>query len=123
MEQLKAVRPAVEAADKALEALVSEEQCLQLVEAIVTKYLALSPQELEEWQVRANSHAVLCTPATKQPYGGQRMEGAGVALSLIYLLLNIAYCPTSHVALFFRKWSKNRESGPAHRADPDLDKE
>lgn len=47
-ERLAKVSTAVEA----LDGLLSAEQCPQLVEAIVTKYIALSPEELHEWQVR-----------------------------------------------------------------------
>jgi hypothetical protein len=47
-ELVAGVAPAV----KALNELLSTERCPPLVEAIVTKYVALSPEELQEWQVR-----------------------------------------------------------------------
>ena len=53
MEEVNTARPKIIAADKALTDLHTEPQCTRLVESIVTKYLALTPAELEEWQVRA----------------------------------------------------------------------
>lgn len=35
----------------AVDEMLSAERCAALVEAVVTKYVALSPEELQEWQV------------------------------------------------------------------------
>jgi hypothetical protein len=49
----KEVLVGVAAAVEALDELLAADRCAQLVEAIVTKYVALSPEELQEWQVTA----------------------------------------------------------------------
>ena len=43
---------AVKAAVAALNKLLSAERCAQLVEAIIRKFVALTPEEIQEWQVR-----------------------------------------------------------------------
>ena len=43
---------AVKAAVAALNDLLSAERCAQLVEAIIRKFVALTPEEIQEWQVR-----------------------------------------------------------------------
>ena len=45
----------LEAAESALTALLAEGQCAPLVEAVITKYLALTMDELQEWQVSGGS--------------------------------------------------------------------
>ena len=42
---------ALEAAEAALSSLLTEGACGPLVKAVITKYLALSLDELQEWQV------------------------------------------------------------------------
>lgn len=54
--------PKISAADAALRKLLEEPQCSRLVEAIISKYLALTPAELEEWEVR---HFRLITSLTQ----------------------------------------------------------
>lgn len=51
-EEVAAIWPKIQQADKALKELQTPPQVGQLIESIVTKYLALTPSELEEWQVR-----------------------------------------------------------------------
>ena len=50
--QSAGVEEAVRAAVTALDDLLSAERCAQLVEAIVRKFVALTPEEIQEWQVR-----------------------------------------------------------------------
>lgn len=40
----------MEMAENALSLLLAEDQCGPLVEAVIIKYLSLSPDELQEWQ-------------------------------------------------------------------------
>ena len=75
MEEVNTARPKIMAADKALTDLHTEPQCTRLVESIVTKYLALTPAELEEWQVRA--------AASLARYAGHRATGAILVLCIM----------------------------------------
>ena len=45
-------RAALEGAAAALNELLAPPQCVHMVEAIVLKYVALTPDELIEWQAR-----------------------------------------------------------------------
>ena len=45
------VKESLEKAVTAVDEMLSAKQCALLVEAVVTKYVALSPEELQEWQV------------------------------------------------------------------------
>ena len=45
------MRDEVQAADAAMKELLAEGNCGPIVEAIVSKYIALSPDEVLEWQV------------------------------------------------------------------------
>ena len=67
MEEVNTARPKIVAADKALTELHTEPQCTRLVESIVTKYLALTSAELEEWQVRAAASLARYAQLTVQP--------------------------------------------------------
>ena len=51
------VKESLEKAVTAVDEMLSTEQCALLVEAVVTKYVALSPEEMQEWQV---SQQLLC---------------------------------------------------------------
>lgn len=42
----------LEEANAALTQWLSPEQCGHLVSAVISKYIALTPEELEEWQVQ-----------------------------------------------------------------------
>lgn len=48
---MRAIWPKIAAADAALNELLTEPQCTRIVESIISKYLAMTPSELEEWQV------------------------------------------------------------------------
>ena len=45
------MRDEVRAADAAMKELLAEGNCGPIVDAIVSKYIALSPDEVSEWQV------------------------------------------------------------------------
>lgn len=49
------MREALPKAVAAVDDMLSAERCAVLVEAVVTKYIALSPEELQEWQVKRPS--------------------------------------------------------------------
>ncbi|KFM27585.1 Importin-11 [Auxenochlorella protothecoides] len=49
--------PSLTAAQEALDGLLAPGQCSALVQAVVTKYIALSSEELEEWQADAEGFA------------------------------------------------------------------
>ncbi len=50
-EKGRETKESLEKAVAAVDKMLSAEQCAALVEAVVTKYVALTPEELQEWQV------------------------------------------------------------------------
>ncbi len=45
----------LEEASTALTQWLSPEHCYHLIAAVISKYIALTPEELQEWQVSLNS--------------------------------------------------------------------
>lgn len=57
-EEGQSVKEALGKAVAAVDEMLSAERCAALVEAVVTKYVALSPEELQEWQVSQVMHGM-----------------------------------------------------------------